>query len=186
MRPRTKGIIGTKPTEPTGELYLQAKQLLKAKADRLAADRARKAAIPVPNRICYANTAFTNWKPGMRVPPCRVCGGLLFPEENHECPGFTPKYVEHDDEWFEREEAKREAIRESNRNRPPKCAACHQVIRDEDDARYHDEYCEVEPGERRWYTDYDPIVGDNDGHECNEDEPQEDYCEGDDDGYDCD
>ena len=32
----------------------------------------------------------------------------------------------------------------------------------------------------------DPIVGDNDGHECYEDEPEDDYCEGDDDGYDCD
>jgi hypothetical protein len=139
---------------------------------------------PVPNRIAYKDTAFKDWKPGMRVPKCRVCEGVLYPEENHVCSGFVPKYVEHDDEWFEREEAKREAIRESNRNRPPKCAACHQVIRDVDDARYHDEYCHVEPGERRWYTDYDPIVGDNDGHECNEDEPEEDYCEGDDDGYD--
>jgi hypothetical protein len=36
---------------------------------------------------------------------------------------------------------------------------------------------------RHWYTDYDPIVGDNDGHECYEDEPEDDYCEGDDDGY---
>jgi len=64
---------------------------------------------------------------------------------------------------------------------------CDQVIHDEDEARWHDEHCcEDMPRGRHCYTDYDPIVGDNDGHECYEDEPEDDYCEGDDDGYDCD
>src|SRR5580704_4877120 len=79
---------------------------------------------PVPNRIAYKDTAFRDWKPGMRVPPCHVCGGLLFPEENHVCSGFVPKYVEHDDAWHERQEAKREEITESNRTRFKKCSAC--------------------------------------------------------------
>ena len=138
---------------------------------------------PVPNRIAYKDTAFKDWKPGMRVPKCQVCEGVLYPEENHVCSGFTPKYVEHYDAWRQEQNAKREAIRESNHNHPKKCAVCHQVICDEDDARYHDEYCEIEAGGRRWYTDYDPIVGDNDGHECYEDYLEPDYCEGSDDGY---
>jgi hypothetical protein len=181
MRPRTKGIVGTRPSEPTGELYQQAKQLLKAKADRLAADRARKAAIPVPNRICYANTAFKNWKPGMRVPPCRVCGGLLFPEENHECPGFTPKYVEHDEEWEQHQEAKSEAIRESNLRAPLTCAGCGDEITCDDDAIYHDENC-GQGGEREMRS----LRGDEDDLSGYEDYVEPDYCEGDDDGYDCD
>lgn len=61
------------------------------------------------------------------------------------------------------------------------------MIRDGDDARWHDEHCCADmPRGRHWHTDYDPIVGDNDGHECYEDEPEDDFCEGDDDGYDCD
>lgn len=195
MKPRPSGTVGV-VEKPSGGLWQEAQRILAAKEAKLKADRERKAAIPVPNWRCYP-TAFRvgmdvdergNWLPDANRTPrkCRVCESVLHKDENHVCSGFVPKYVEHDDAWHERQDAKREAIRESNRNRPPKCAACHQVIRDADDARYHDEYCHVEPGERRWYTDYDPIVGDNDGHECNEDEPEEDYCEGDDDGYDCD
>jgi hypothetical protein len=142
---------------------------------------------PVPNRIAYKDTAFRDWKPGMRVPPCHVCGGLLFPEENHVCSGFVPKYVEHDDAWHERQEAKREEITESNRTRFKKCSACHEIIDDHDDVCWHEEHCHADsPRGRHWYTDHDPIVGDNDGHECYEDYVEPDYCEGSDDGYDCD
>jgi hypothetical protein len=142
---------------------------------------------PVPNRLAYKDTAFKDWKPGMRVPKCRVCEGVLYPEENHVCSGFVPKYVEHDGAWHERPEAKRAEIRESNYNRPKKCIGCDQVIHDEDEARWHDEHCREDmPRGKHWYTDHDPIVGDNDGHECYEDYVEPDYCEGDDDEDDCD
>src|ERR1039458_2501088 len=172
------------PAMPKGKLVYETKVVAsKPKATPKPDPRPHR---PVPNCICYANTAFLNWKPGDRIPKCRVCEGLLHPEENHVCSGFVPKFIDHDNAWHQKQDAKRKEIQESNRNRPKKCAACHQVIRDEDDARYHDEYCEIAPGGRRSYTDYDPIVGDNDGHECYEDYIEPDYCEGDDDGYDCD
>jgi hypothetical protein len=140
---------------------------------------------PVPNRIAYKDTAFKDWKPGMRVPKCRVCEGVLYPEENHVCSGFVRKYVEHDDAWHERQEAKREEIRKS-KTITITCAMCGDVIHDEDEARYHDEHCGRREDGRSWESDHDPITGDNDGHECYEDEPEDDYCEGDDDVYDCD
>jgi hypothetical protein len=186
MKPRRQGVVATMPdTTPVG-LQVEAKKILAEREARLRADRARRSAIPVPNRICYATTAFLKWKPGDRIPKCRVCEGLLHPNDNHVCPGFTPKFVDHDEAWHQNQDSKRAEIKESNRNRPKKCSGCHEIIRDEDDARYHDEYCEIVPGGRRWYTDDDPIVGDNDGHECYEDYVEPDYCEGSDDGYDCD
>lgn len=191
---RTKGriIYETKPNlvvsgaEPSQK---QQQNQTRAKGRIVKDDRP----LP-PNWKCYP-TVFVvgknidehgNWLGG-RLPRCKVCEGSLLPKENHVCDGFKPKYVEHDDAWHERQEAKRREIRESNYNRPKKCIGCDQVIHDEDEARWHDEHCcEDMPRGRHWYTDYDPIVGDNDGHECYEDEPEDDYCEGEDDGYDCD
>ena len=93
MKPRPQGVVVTMPDKkPLGVLAIEAEQLLKAKQERLAAERARRAAIPVPNRICYAETAFKDWQPGMPIPKCRKCQGLLHPEENHVCPGYHPKY----------------------------------------------------------------------------------------------
>jgi len=198
MRP--KGVVVTLPeTKPVG-LAVEAKKILAERKARLDADRARKAAVPVPNYKCYPD-AFKGYDPKTgkwldgkhhKVPPCKVCGGLLHPNENHVCDGFKPKFVEMTAERHELWEAKREDIRASNYNRPKKCLGCHQVIEGEgddglDNARWHEEHCCADmPRGRHWYTDYDPIVGDNDGHECYEDEPEDGYCEGDDDGYDCD
>jgi hypothetical protein len=153
MRP--KGVVVTRPDKElvVGSLVAETKQLLKAKADHLSADRERRAAIPVPNWKCYPQ-AFAgrvddkgNWLPGVsrRLPDCHVCDGTLHKNENHVCEGFTPKYVEHDEAWEERQEAHRAEIREARLN---------GTVFDED-----------------W---------------CDEDAPEEDYCEGDDDGYDCD
>ena len=49
----------------------------------------------------------------MRLPRCRRCDAILHAEENHKCEGFVPKYVEHDQEWHERWEQRRQEIRES-------------------------------------------------------------------------
>jgi hypothetical protein len=188
--PRAKGRwVYESPENP---IMVAAKKHQKQLQDQRQTNAAARAARPVPNYICYPD-AFRgrvdergNWLGG-KVPKCRVCGYRLDPKDNHVCPGFTPKYVDHDDARHERQEAKQEEIRKSNQDRPVKCIGCHQVIRDGDDARRHDEHCCADmPRGRHWYTDYDPIVGDNDGHECYEDEPEEDYCEGNDDGYDCD
>jgi len=122
MRHRAKGVIITEPEpELTGELGGEAKQLLKAKQERRDAAKARRDARPVPNYLCYPE-AFKQYDPktgnwsGGRLPRCRVCDNILQPEENHVCEGFTPKYVEHDEEWQERWEQRREDIREMRRN----------------------------------------------------------------------
>src|ERR1039458_4707833 len=127
------------PMMPKGKLVYETK-VAATKAEPKQ-DQKQSPTRPVPNRICYATTAFLNWQPGDRIPPCRVCGGLLHPEENHVCSGFNPKYVEHDEAWHQKQDEKRELIRESNRNHPRKCIVCHAVIRDQDDACHHEEYC---------------------------------------------
>src|ERR1035438_10474299 len=128
MRTRRQGVMETPPEDKPVGLAVEAIKFLKEREQRLAADRARKAAMPVPNRICYAETAFKNWKPGMRIPPCKVCGDLLHPEENHVCSGFKPKYVEHDQDWQDRQDAKREEIREPESNRCPCFADPHLTV----------------------------------------------------------
>ena len=168
---RPKGTVIYK--SPENKNVLAAKQMLKAKADRLAADRARKAAIPVPNRICYAESAFKNWKVGDKIPPCRVCGELLHPNENHVCSGFVPKYVEHDDAWHERQDAKREAILESREMmRGVFCSVCGDLMEDESDGQWHWEDHEGK-SERNHYA----INGDEDDPTGYEDEPEEDWCD---------
>ena len=42
--------------------------------------------------------------------------GVLHPMEHHNCPGFTPMFIEHDGAWKERMEERREHIREAMRN----------------------------------------------------------------------
>lgn len=120
MRP--KGVVVYR--SPKNPIVIAAekhqRQLRLEKQERVAARKAR----PVPNRICYAE-AFANWKPGQRLPRCRRCEAILQPEENHVCPGFQPKYVEHDEEWHERREAEREYAREARFEREvPTCDWC--------------------------------------------------------------
>lgn len=194
MKPRPKGVVVTMPDkEPVGVVAIEAKQLLKAKQERLAAERARRAAIPVPNRIAYA-WLHEAWKQhGGPIPPCKRCGELLHWEEHHECPGFIPKYVEHDEAWHERQEAKREEIRASKR-RVRTCDECGAELPTLEDAQWHDEFCVTDETraarhENRLharYAHHNAVNGDEDDLSGYEDEPEEDYCEGDDDGYDCD
>jgi hypothetical protein len=178
------------PAMPKGKVVYETKVLASKPTPKSKPEPRPKRL--VPNYICYPS-AFPNYDPATGkgcprpLPKCRVCGDILFPKDNHVCPGFTPKFVEHDDVWEQKQEAKRKEITESNRTRFKKCSACHEIIHDHDDACWHDEHCHADsPRGRHWYTDHDPIVGDNDGHECYEDEPEDDYCEGSDDGYDCD
>lgn len=194
MRPRAKGVVAVEPKEPTGALYLAAKAILASKAKAKGEREAKWAATPVPNRICYAGTAFKNWKPGMPVPPCRVCGDLLHPEENHVCPGFKPKYVEHDEASHERQEARREEIRASKTKAVPTCDECGAEMPTLEDGQWHEEYCvtdetRIKRHEDRLqarYANHNAVNGDEDDLSGYEDEPEEDYCEGEDDGYDCD
>jgi hypothetical protein len=180
---KTVGVAGECDTVPSGAIWEQAKAILAAKAKAKAARQAKRDATPVPNTICYAQSAFKNWKPGDKVPACKVCGGLLHPTENHVCDGYKAKYVEHTPERKERWEAEREEIRETRRlGRGVFCTECGDLLADPDEAQWHFEDHGGKPEREHYALDGEPD-GDLDGYE---DEPEEDYCEGDDDGYDCD
>src|ERR1039458_1721418 len=97
------------PMMPKGRLVYETKVV--AKKAEPKQQQSQKPNRPVPNRICYATTAYLNWKPGDRIPPCHVCGDLLHPEENHVCSGFVPKFFEHDDAWQQKQDSQPGDIR---------------------------------------------------------------------------
>jgi len=90
---RTQGTVVNLPVE-VGSLVAEANQLQQQRQERiaLAAEKRQAAYDNAPNTVCYADTAFKDWKPGDKVPPCNVCHGLLHPGEHHNCPGFRPRY----------------------------------------------------------------------------------------------
>ena len=53
----------------------------------------------MPKRICYADL-YEQWKAngGGKLPKCKRCRGTIRWEENHQCPGFIPRYWELDPE----------------------------------------------------------------------------------------
>jgi hypothetical protein len=109
-RPMAKGVW----VEDTGlnQNGLDAKKAWRKERDRLRTERAERRERPVPNRICYAEE-FAKWRPRLPLPRCKRCDATLFPEANHKCEGFVKKYVDHDDEWRKRAEARRAEMREA-------------------------------------------------------------------------
>ena len=188
MRPRAKGVIGVVDTKPSGALWEQAKAILAAKAQAKAERQAKRDAEPVPNWRCYPMVFIVgknidhngNWLGGI-LPKCRVCEDILPPREHHVCSGFKPKYVEHDEAWKEKQEAKREEIRESRPKRRIVCSVCGEEMPEMEDGQWHWDAHEGRP-EREGYA----VNGDEDDLSGYEDYDEGDYCEGDDDGYDCD
>ena len=190
MKPqRAKGVVTYR--SPVNPNILAAEELAKQKEEQRRERAAARAATPVPNWICYQNILFFvgknvdekgNWLGGL-LPPCKRCGERIHPKDNHVCPGFTPKYVERTEETEQRWEAKREEIRETRRaQRGVFCTECGDLLEDPEDAQWHYEDHGGKPYREHYAVDGEPD-GDLDGYE---DEPEEDYCEGDDDGYDCD
>ncbi len=197
-RLRAKGVAVYCQTEPSGALWEEAKAILAAKAERAAARKAERQAAGVPNRICYAETAFKGWVSGMKLPHCNRCDARLDPNENHVCPvklgteEFKPKFVEHTPERKERWEAKREEIRESRedgRGRGVYCSKCDALLEDPDDTEWHFEDHGGKPERSEHYAIDGEPDGDLDGYDDDltgyEDEPEDDWCD-EDDGYDCD
>jgi len=143
MRP--KGVVVYR--SPKNLVAEEAKRTQKQKQLQRQERAAARAARPVPNYICYPE-AFKGYDPktgrwhGGRLPKCRVCECTLQPTENHVCDGFTPKYVEHDEEWHERMEARREAIREAKFQREtPTCNLCGAELPSEEDYWAHGREC---------------------------------------------
>jgi hypothetical protein len=87
MRPKGRLVYdSTFAPNPVAEAATQRQEQLREER-RLAAEK--RAARPVPNRLCYPE-AFAGWEPGMKLPRCRRCRAVLHPEENHVCPGYIP------------------------------------------------------------------------------------------------
>ena len=143
MRIRRQGVVVMEPPKEmtVGNLVAEAKQIL---ADKKLASIERRESRPLTNKDTYREL-YEKWLANGKgkIPTCRRCGDavLHWNEPAHVCEGFKPKFVEHDDAWHEKQEARRAEIRASNQDRPKKCIVCHEVIRDYDDACYHEEHC---------------------------------------------
>lgn len=102
---RTTGIAVAMDIVPSGRLADEAKQRQQQRQERiaLAAEKRQERYDNAPNTVCYAETAFKDWQPGMRIPKCNVCHGKLHPTEHHDCPGYRPRYrtdgLSHDERW---------------------------------------------------------------------------------------
>lgn len=187
MRP--KGVVVY--SSPENPLVAEAEKNQKQERLRLQTQRAERRERPVPNWIAYKDIVFKVgvnidengfWKGG-KLPKCRVCEGTLHPQENHKCEGFVPKFKERTREDHERFEALREEIRETRREmRKIVCSVCGDEMPEWEDGQWHWEAHKGRPEREHYAIDGGPD-GDLDGYD---DEPEEDYCEGDDDGWDCD
>jgi hypothetical protein len=177
-RPRAKGTVVTFAPKPKGCLAVEAERILAERKVRLRAAAITRAEREAPNRICYAE-AFKDWKPGDKIPTCHRCSATLFPNENHKCEGFKPKYKEHDQELHERFEARRESIRESRAPCPIVCSVCGEEMPEPEDGQWHWDAHEGRPEREHLAVDGEPD-GDMEGYE---DEPEDDWCdEGEDEG----
>jgi len=137
-RPKGKVIYRSRDNPEIQKAVREAHKAVVGERVRLQTQRAERRERPVPNRICYADTAFKNWKPGMRLPKCRRCDAILHPEVNHQCEGYKPKFAEHTEERSERYDARREEIREAKRQREvPTCKWCGIDLPEFDDYDAH-------------------------------------------------
>lgn len=196
MSNRPKGVLVY--SSPANPLVAEAERNQKQERLRLQTQRAERREQRynnAPNHITYRNVVFFVGKNidengrwlGGKLPPCEVCGGNLPPGEHHQCSGFQPKYIEHDDEWKERAEARREAKRKAlheaiREARRMVCSVCGEEMPEPEDGQWHWDAHEGRPEREHLAVDGEPD-GDLDGYD---DEPEDDYCEGDDDGLDCD
>jgi hypothetical protein len=143
MANRPKGVFVYDSAEEvqTQKVVVEAKKVWVAEKNRLRTQRAERRERPVPNYLCYPD-AFKLYDPktgrwhGGKLPRCERCKAFLQPEENHKCEGFVPQYIDHDDEWRERADARRAEQREAIHNR-------WDEMREEsleDDREYQDEF----------------------------------------------
>jgi hypothetical protein len=150
MRPKGKVVYST-PEQP--EVLAAEKQQKQDREDRRIAAIERRENRVLLNKHTYA-WLYEQYQARVaaggttKLPRCKRCEAVIHWEEPaHVCPGFTPKYVEHDDEWHERMEARRQAIREArledmreSRN-SHYCDDCGEELHDEEHAIAHAEDC---------------------------------------------
>jgi hypothetical protein len=130
-----------KPEEANGSLPEQNQKPKRPTGTLVKGERK-----PLPNRLCYPD-AFKDWKPGMRVPKCKKCGGNLQPNENHACPGYIEQLPFKDmPAHIERMQDQREEHHELIANgrslrRKPECKRCGEPLLNEEHAMQHTEEC---------------------------------------------
>ena len=122
MNQRPKGVWTYK--SPVNAIAEEAKKRQRQKQELLAAAREARAKRrrPLLNKDrypeMYAKWLKTHPSGHGKQPNCPVCREAVihWNEPAHECPGFKPMFEEHDQEWHDRMEARREAIREARKN----------------------------------------------------------------------
>jgi len=130
-----------KPEKANGSLAIQTQ-----KPKRPIGTVVKGEVKPLPNYLCYPD-AFKNWKPGMRLPKCRRCGGTLQRNENHECEGYVPQLPftdmpAHIERMRDQREEHRELIaNEWSDRRKHECRNCGYEFINEEDALAHGEEC---------------------------------------------
>jgi len=151
---RAMGKVLFDDTTVSNPIAEEAKKRQRQRQEELRARRETRAQRPLLNRDRYPNL-YAKWLEGKakgytRQPKCPVCreATLHWNEPAHECEGFKPMFVEHDQEWHDRMEAQREAIREAKRNGL-------FFSEDEDDlSGYEDEpeedWCDEDDGDPMW------------------------------------
>lgn len=94
-RPKGKVVYSSLDNPEVKKAVADAHKEVVAEKDRLQTERIERREHrynTMPNRVCYADTAFKDWRPGDPIPECLKCRGKLYPEEHHNCPGYIPKY----------------------------------------------------------------------------------------------
>ena len=93
MSDRPKGrMVYSSPPNPIADAAKKHQEQLQRQHQQELAARRQRTYDTMPNRVCYANSAFAGWEPGVPIPRCNRCHGKLHPEEHHSCPGFVPRY----------------------------------------------------------------------------------------------
>jgi hypothetical protein len=145
MRPKGKVIYRSLDNPEIQKAVREAHKAVVGERVRLQTQRAERRERPVPNWKCYPMVfivgknidEYGNWLGG-KLPKCRVCEGILRPKDNHQCEGYQPKFAEHDQEWHERQDARREEIRKAKRQREvPTCKWCGIDLPEFDDYDAH-------------------------------------------------
>jgi hypothetical protein len=119
---RAMGKVLFDDTTVSNPIAEEAKKRQRQRQEELRARREARAQRPLLNRDRYPNL-YAEWLAGKakgfrKLPKCPVCreATLHWDEPHHECEGFKPMFPENDQEWHDRMEAQREAIREAKRN----------------------------------------------------------------------
>jgi len=150
---RRKGTVLFDDTTVVHPVVEDAKRSQRQKQEEIRFRREARPERPLLNKDRYPNL-YAKWLAGKgrgytKQAKCPVCrdATLHWDEPAHECEGFKPMFVEHDEAWHERMEARREAIRE---------AKCDGTFYDENESG---DYCEGE---------------DDDWVECEDDDCEDD------------